>query len=323
MLLADSQYHAASGFRETDGMQAELKQIADLALFAKIVETGGISRCAKELGMERTTVSRRIRSLEHVLGVSLLDRSNRQVRVTTAGRRCFEHCVEMIEASKTARRVAEDGAYRSSDKPLVVGAPLDMIEKLLRPRLTDFMQGGGLVELYPVLTWTPSIVATIDIGLLHASEKIAGCWQKKLGAVQQSAYASRDYLQAVGHLSSPSEFEAYDCITDNARLKAWKFQDDGEALRVAITAKYCVSNLLEAREATEAGLGIAMLPDYMCETKVEEGRLIRLCPDFTAESRDINALNPRTPSLKPRLTSLRYFLEEVLSSSYCASSTGD
>ena len=69
-------------------MQGELRQVADLALFAKIVQTGGISRCAADLGMERTTISRRLGALERALGVKLLDRTPKHIAVTDAGRRC-------------------------------------------------------------------------------------------------------------------------------------------------------------------------------------------------------------------------------------------
>ena len=70
-------------------MYGELKQVADLALFAKIVQTGGISKCAADLGMERTTISRRLGSLERQLGVRLLDRTPKHIAVTDAGRRCL------------------------------------------------------------------------------------------------------------------------------------------------------------------------------------------------------------------------------------------
>lgn len=83
-------------------MYEELKQVADFALFAKIVQTGGISRCARELGMERTSVSRRLKILERNLGVKLLDRTPRIMVLTEAGRRCLKQCEKLLEASQNA-----------------------------------------------------------------------------------------------------------------------------------------------------------------------------------------------------------------------------
>ena len=91
-------------------MQGELKQVADLALFAKIVQTGGISRCAADLGMERTTISRRLGTLEKTLGVKLLHRSPKHIAVTEAGRRCLEHCELLLESAQIAQSLATIGA---------------------------------------------------------------------------------------------------------------------------------------------------------------------------------------------------------------------
>ena len=109
-------------------MQGELRQVADLALFAKIVETGGISRCAADLGMERTTISRRLGTLERALGVKLLDRTPKYIVVTEAGRRCLEQCEQLLEAAQNAHSLATVGAMISNTAPIVVGAPPDIIE---------------------------------------------------------------------------------------------------------------------------------------------------------------------------------------------------
>ena len=87
-------------------MQGELQQVANLALFAKIVQTGGISRCAAELGMERTTISRRLGTLERTLGVKLLDRSPKHIAVTDAGRRCLKQCERVLESAQNAQSLA-------------------------------------------------------------------------------------------------------------------------------------------------------------------------------------------------------------------------
>lgn len=98
-------------------MRGELKQVADLALFAKIVQTGGISRCAADLGMERTTISRRLGSLERSLGVRLLDRSPKHIAVTEAGRRCLEQCEQLLESARNAQSLATMGSISVMTPP--------------------------------------------------------------------------------------------------------------------------------------------------------------------------------------------------------------
>ena len=104
-------------------MHGELKQVADLALFAKIVQTGGITRCAADLGLERTTISRRLGSLEQTLGVKLLDRTPKHITVTDAGQRCLEQCEILLESAANAQSLATIGAIVVNNSPIVVGAP--------------------------------------------------------------------------------------------------------------------------------------------------------------------------------------------------------
>ena len=119
-------------------MQGELRQVADLALFAKIVQTGGISRCAADLGMERTTISRRLGTLERTLGVKLLDRSPKHIAVTDAGRRCLEQCEQLLESAQNAQSLATIGSIIANTAPIIIGAPPDIIDRYLEPRLSEF-----------------------------------------------------------------------------------------------------------------------------------------------------------------------------------------
>lgn len=96
-------------------MCSELKRIADFALFAHVVEAGTITQCAKRLGLERTTVSRRISGLEAQLGKPLLHRTTRRVSLTDAGRRCYEQCAAILQSARNARVLAMIGAAEESD----------------------------------------------------------------------------------------------------------------------------------------------------------------------------------------------------------------
>ena len=128
-------------------MQGELRQVADMALFAKIVQTGGISRCAEDLGIERTTVSRRLGALEKSLGVRLLDRSPKHLSVTDAGRRCLEQCEMLLESSRNAHSLATSGEIVASSTPLVVGAPPDIIDRYLERLLAEFEELNPGIEV--------------------------------------------------------------------------------------------------------------------------------------------------------------------------------
>ncbi len=296
-------------------MQGELKQVADLALFAKIVQTGGISRCAADLGMERTTISRRLGTLEKTLGVKLLDRSPKHIAVTDAGRRCLEQCEQLLEAAQNAQSLATIGSIIANTAPIIVGAPPDIIDRYLEPQLASFeAENSGIrIERRPVSIWTEEAIESVDLGIALAPVKISGGWTNTIAYVRQSIFASVDYVKGHSHVLSPFDLESHDCIVESADSDrhSWRFEQGGKTTTVTVDAKYVVSSLLEAREATLAGLGISRLPQYLCEPYLKSGKLVDLTPDINSDGRDVIVISPRQQQRKTGTAALRMYLESV------------
>lgn len=296
-------------------MQGELKQVADLALFAKIVQTGGISRCAADLGMERTTVSRRLGTLERSLGVKLLDRTPKHIAVTEAGRRCLEQCEMLLESAQNAQSLATIGSIIANTAPIVIGAPPDLIDRYLEPKLAKFESDnpGVKVERKPVTVWTDDAVESVDLGVALAPVIANSGWVNTVAYVRQSVFASVDYKSNHPDISSPFDLEAHDCIvehSDNER-HSWRFERNDKVTTVTVNAKYVVGSLLEAREAVLAGLGICRLPHYLCEPYLRSGRLVDLMPDVESAGRDVVVISPRQRQRKTGTTALRMHLESA------------
>ena len=294
-------------------MHGELKQVADLALFAKIVQTGGISKCAADLGMERTTISRRLGSLEKQLGVKLLDRTPKHIAVTDAGRRCLEHCEMLLESAQNAQSLATVGAIVADTSPIVVGAPADMIDRYLDAQLAHFEAENPRVrvERKPISVWTEDAVDSVDIGIALSPVNVASGWVNTVGQVRQSIYASPEYVANYGMIASPFDLEVHDCIVEagDGERHSWRFGRDEKVSTVTVKPKYVVTGLLEAREATLAGLGICRLPRYLCEPYLRSGSLVDLTPDLEASGRDVLVISPRVRQRKTGTAALRMFIE--------------
>ena len=296
-------------------MQGELKQVADLALFAKIVQTGGISRCASDLGMERTTVSRRLGALEKSLGVKLLERSPKHISVTDAGRRCLEQCERLLESAQNATSLATIGAIVTDAAPLAVGAPPDLIERYLDRWLADFEADnkGITVERIPVTMWTEAAIENVDLGVTLAPGPANAGWSNTIGQLPQSVFASPDYAARHAPVQSPADLEKHDCIAEqsDAARQAWRFERDGKPTSVTVHARHRVASLLEAREAARAGLGICRLPVYLCESLLRDGSLVDLLPDVTSAGRDVIVISPRQRQRKTGTAALRMHIERA------------
>lgn len=294
-------------------MQGELRQVADLALFAKIVQMGGISRCAVDLGLERTTVSRRLGSLERTLGVKLLDRSPKHISVTDAGLRCLEHCERLLEAASNAQSLATLGSIISNNAPIVIGAPPDMLERYLDARLGAFESDnpGINIERRPITVWTEEAVESVDLGIALAPVSINAGWTNTIAVIPQSIFATPDYAAKHAPVRNAFDLEAHDCIVEKSDCErhVWKFKRNDASTTVNVNAKFVVSSLLEAREAVLAGLGVARLPQYLCEPHVKAGRLVDLMPEYDSAGRDVVVISPRQVRRKTGTAALRIHLE--------------
>jgi DNA-binding transcriptional LysR family regulator len=108
-----------------------------LVVFAKVVEAKSFSEAARRLGMPVSTVSRRVAELEHQLGVRLLDRSTRNLRLTDLGAEVLEHAQRSAEASEAVASIVSDRMLNVSDT-LRLSAPPSISETLLSPLVTAF-----------------------------------------------------------------------------------------------------------------------------------------------------------------------------------------
>ena len=101
-------------------MRQPIKDLNDLALLAQVVEAGSFSAAARALGLQISSVSRRIRALEEELGARLLHRSTRSISLTEAGQDFHRHCMALLEEAQSAResiekvRTAPQGLVRLS-----------------------------------------------------------------------------------------------------------------------------------------------------------------------------------------------------------------
>jgi len=294
-------------------MQGELKQLADLALFAKIVQTGGISKCAADLGMERTTISRRLGSLERQLGVKLLDRTPKYIAVTEAGRRCLEQCEILLESARNAQSLATVGSVVAETSPIVIGAPVDIIDRYLESPLASYQSDNPRikVECCPISVWTDDAVDSVDIGIALSPVNVSSGWVNTVTQLRQSVFASAEYVSDHGAIESPFDLDRHDCIVeaeDGGRY-AWRFGQNEKLTTISIKPRYVVSGLLEAREATLAGLGVCRLPQYLCEPFLRSGRLVDMTPGHASAGRDVIVISPRVRQRKTGTAALRMYLE--------------
>lgn len=105
-----------------------------MAVFVKVVELGSFSAAAEKLGSTASSVSRQIASLEQTLGVKLLERTTRRLRLTEAGSVAWERCYDMMQSAQSVFDLA--GQVSESPQGRVkISAPPEPTVRCLSPRM--------------------------------------------------------------------------------------------------------------------------------------------------------------------------------------------
>jgi DNA-binding transcriptional LysR family regulator len=276
---------------------------ADMLLFAAVVREGSFTNAARELGITKQTTSERIAKLEEQLGVRLLERSTRKIRLTDAGAQYFARCSTIAAQIEEAN--AEVQHCQSEPVGLLrISAPVLYGRRFLMPIITDYLRQYPRIRVEVVLAdrrvdlLAEGIDLTVRIGDLDDSSLAA----RKLGEGYLYYVASPGFLAQHREIS-PKSLGSLRCL-GTAPFEVW----DAGGIKTKIEPILVVNDLEMVCDAAIAGAGIARLPSLVCQDAILDGRLKILFGGDTATSRPVYALYPSRHYLPPKV---RLFLDAL------------
>lgn len=281
----------------------------ELAIFVKVVQEGSFIEASRSLGVPRSTVSRKIASLEDRLGVRLLQRTTRSVRPTDEGRAYYERCAPLVrEAAEAARAVGTRQDIPSGRLRLT--APSVLGHHFLGPIIAGFLKRWPEVRVELLLT--DRIVNLVEegydlairVGKLPDSNLIA----KRLGESQIRVVASPDYLEKHGEPAHIDALSDHACIVvgENAGPHHWTFAHKNGATAVPVSGPLVVNALDLARHAALEGLGVARLPAFLVTRDLAMGSLVKLLSDEPEGGAAVYAVYPSRRHLS---ATVRFFVD--------------
>jgi DNA-binding transcriptional LysR family regulator len=283
----------------------------ELLVFAKVVQAGSFTAAARGLRMPKSTVSRKVSELEERVGAQLLQRTTRKLRLTDVGQAYYEHCARIV-AEAEAAELAVTRMQAAPHGLLRVTAPLTF--SLLGPLVAEFMKSYPEVQLEMVCTdRTVDLVEegfdlAIRAGRLADSSLIA----RRVGSVERLVVAAPSYVKARGAPRTPKELEKHDCLLFGAGREGnvWSLQAGSRSVEVPVRARLVVNEPDMLRGVTLAGAGIALLPNILCTTDIDAGRLQRILPDWGSPGAPVHAVYPSTRHHSPKVMAFVDFLRE-------------
>ncbi|CAB3761795.1 LysR family transcriptional regulator [Paraburkholderia solisilvae] len=256
----------------------------DVALFVQVVRAGSLAEAGRRLGIPPSTCSRRIQQLERDLDVRLLQRSTRRLTLTGAGQDFFQRCAEQVDAlADSAREMVDAG--ESICGRVRVAAPADFFHWFSLERIGRFLADHPRVHLEFDLSdaYIDMLGGNIDIAIRAGPIDEPTLVTRQFGSTQKTLVASPAYLQAHGTPASCDDLSSHECIVSpgiNGARVVWRLDGPGGREQVSVKGHFQVNTARAQLSAALAGLGVALLPTFMSERYLSDGRLREVLPGY-------------------------------------------
>jgi DNA-binding transcriptional LysR family regulator len=268
-----------------------------LHVFSAVVESGSLTGAAKRLGLTKTVVSSHLKKLEEELGVTLIGRSTRQMRLTDIGRELYERTqgplVELMAGAAAAR-----DRSRATRGSVRVTAPIDFGSEIMVPLLVRIQQKNPGLVIDLVLDDRPldfiaegfDIAIRIGWVLQDSTHRVV-----KLGAFKTWVVAPASWASSAPSINAPADllgrpFIAGSMLKSPAR---WDFRsEDGTHTAQIFDVTMFASTNVAVRAAVESGGGFTILPDFAVRSRLASGSLVRLLDKWNLPAGDISAIMP-------------------------------
>ena len=264
-----------------------------LRAFVCIVECGSISAGARHLKIPQPTLSRYLRVLEEHCGTALLRRDTHRMNLTQTGQRLLEDARTMLVHAEAAdQRLREDQTMLIGHLRLF--ATMDLGQSIVTRLVSSFLQTNSKVTAELSLTNRPlhMIQEGCDVGILP-------------GKITDESVIARPAGKITLHLAAaPSLVQSRPAVKEPADLKSWPWIELSgfSAKEIKLFARHRAEQTLHlspvlisegvrsTREAVRAGLGVAVIPDWLIREDLLSGQLVRVLPEWNAKDLPVHVV---------------------------------
>jgi len=255
---------------------------AQLAVLAKVVDLNGFSAAARTLGVPKAAVSRAVADLEKALGVRVLERTTRRISLTPAGRLVYPHAKRVVEEFDAAH-VLIAKLHAPTSGPLRVVADPTYGRVLLSPLVPRFLERFPEVPLDVALHLVDG-AQQWDVAIRAGLPDDPSVEHRLLGALPAVLCATPQYLQQRGTPDKPEDLRGHDLFTpesDRPDLYRVELSRNSQRAEVRAVPRLTVNDPAVIHAAAAAGLGIGLLPEFLCRQGLATGRLNQVLEDWS------------------------------------------
>lgn len=260
-----------------------------LHYFAAAAEEGSFSAAARRFDVSVPAVAKLVSSLEHELGVKLLDRSTQGLSLTARGAQYLESCTPLLaQLADAERSLAAPGSRRA--RTLVVGAPPLLSRALLVPALSGWHERHPHVHIdlrtVDVLTVTGANARGMDVLVALGWPSSVDLVQRSLAQSRLIVCASPAYWRRHGIPGRPAELANHVCplvrSPEGTVLDLWRLLRDEEVEEVAVGGWLTCASRDDVLQAVLLGQGVGRFADLSVWSFVRDGLLQPVLVDWVS-----------------------------------------
>jgi DNA-binding transcriptional LysR family regulator len=291
-------------------MRQNHDSLEGLTIFVQVIDSGSFSGAAAELGHAVSHISKSITRLEERLGVRLIQRTTRSLRLTLAGKTYYEKARQIVNEARDAEWSLTQHNLQPSGR-LKISLPNSFGQSHLQPLITQFAQAYPDVNLQ--LDFSSRLVDLVgegfDLAIRMGQLKDSNMISRKLLDYGFYTVATPGFLTQHPVPKHPHDLKQLPAIkyTYNQVPLTWDYLNEtGKKFHVEPQHRVECNNMPMQKTLVMAGIGVARLPSFICEAEIATGELIRLLTEYETPQQSATLVYPNKQHLT---TTVRHFID--------------
>ncbi|HRO60459.1 MAG TPA: LysR substrate-binding domain-containing protein [Burkholderiaceae bacterium] len=294
-----------------------MRDLNELWHYAAVVQHGGFSAAARATGIAKSSLSKSVARLEERLGLRLIERSTRRLRVTELGDEFYRHCQAMLESAELAEALAADALAEPQGR-LRMTCPQGLLQELLTDMLPEFLLKYPRIELQLTqLDRLPDLIdegTDVAIGIREIMTVNDSVVARELGTLSSVMVASPEFLKRhpVKRLEDLAALPALSMIENRDRRVLELRDPKGRLQRIEQQARLVSGNLGVLRSAAVRQVGVALLPEHICRRQFASGELVDVLPGWSTPIGTVLLVYAGRKGLRPSVRALIDWLADEM-----------